>query len=271
VSLAVTNLDGLGVAVTVTNQATGDSVVPLAYDLFNAINAEPGLQGPDGITAEDFATNLFGQATFDLRARSPEYGAATALRIQLLGSQSLTLNPASTVGLDQNISDLQPRSHLYVKVGSLNLGANFSLDTTTLSDGFHELTAVAYEGTHVRTQNRIILPLQIQNSPLSATLSSTDLVDVVSVQGTYHVTVTANTNTVSAIHLFSTGGELARVDSQSTAVFAVDGNLLGAGLHPFYALVQTSDGLSYRTATVWSRLVDSSKSAPTSKAKVLVR
>ena len=68
--------------------------------------------------------------------------------------------------------------------------------------------------------------------------------------------MTANTDTVSAISLYSTGGLLGTVSSQSTVTFAFEGLSLGAGLHPFYALVQTAGGQQYRTATQWVRLVN---------------
>jgi hypothetical protein len=41
--------------------------------------------------------------------------------------------------LNQNVSDLQPRNHLYLTAGVTNLSLTFPLDTTALSDGSHEL------------------------------------------------------------------------------------------------------------------------------------
>ena len=130
------------------------------------------------------------------------------------------------------------------------------LDTTALQDGYHELTMVAYEGSSVGTQARATLPVQIRNSGLSASIDLVDFFDRSPVQGTYHVQVTANTNTVSQISLFTTGGLLASVTNQATATFSVDGNFLQAGLHPFYAVVQTTNGLQYRTETKSARLIN---------------
>ena len=130
----------------------------------------------------------------------------------------------------------------------------FPLDTTTLADGYHELTAVAYEGSNVRTETKATVPVVVQNSSLSATLTLLDLTNQAPVQGTYHIQVAANTNTVSLITLFSTGGALGMATNVSTAIFQVNGTNLWAGLHPFYALVQTSDGLEYRTQTSWVQL-----------------
>ena len=118
------------------------------------------------------------------------------------------------------------------------------------------MTAVAYEGSHVRTQTSASVPVRIQNSSLSATLTLLDVPDPAPVQGTYHFQVAANATNVSAITLFSTGGALGTASNQGTAVFQVFGTSLCAGLHPFYALVETASGLKYRTETRWVRLVN---------------
>jgi hypothetical protein len=156
--------------------------------------------------------------------------------------------------LTQNLSDLQSRNHLYVTAGASSVALNFPLDTTALSDGYHNLTAVAYEGSDVRTETQVTVPVQIQNSSLSATLTLLDLTNSAPVQGTYHIQVVANTNTVSLITLYSTGGALGAVANQSTATFPVAGTNLWAGLHPFYAIVKASGGLKYRTGTQWVQL-----------------
>ncbi|HWX21048.1 MAG TPA: TIGR03790 family protein [Candidatus Binatia bacterium] len=253
--LLVTKTNGLAITLTVTNQATNGTLASVGQQLFDAVNSAPALQAADGLAAEDFATDPFGSPSFHLRALSPGYNTAT-MTVLLSGSSDLLLSPSSTVPLTQNLSDLQPRNHLYLTAGAPVLPANFSLDTTTLADGFHELAAVAYEGSHVHTQTRAVLPIRVQNTALSATLTHPDLPPSAPVQGTYHIQVAANTNNVSFISLFSTGGLLGVVTHQSTATFVIDGSVLGAGLHPFYALVQTSSGPQYRTENQWVRLVD---------------
>lgn len=169
---------------------------------------------------------------------------------------SLVILPSSQRALTQNLSDLQPRNHLYVAAGASSLTTVFPLDTTVLPEGYHDLTAVAYEGSHVRTQTRLTVPVRIQNSSLEATMTLLDLPAVAPVEGTYHVEVIANTNDITRITLFSTGGALGVVTNQSTATFEVNGTNLWAGLHPFYASVETPAGLQYRTETRWVRLVN---------------
>jgi hypothetical protein len=241
------------VVVSVTNQSGGNSTA-LASQVFNAINTNPGLQGPDGVLADDYVLNP-GAVTFNLYARSPGYQTAKIqVFAQVYPQTKFAVAPQQST-LTQNLSDLEPRNHLYVTAGASSLTLNFPLDTTTLADGYHELTAVAYEGSDSRTQTQKTVPVQIQNSSLSATLTLLDLTNPAPVQGTYHIQVAANTNTASLITLYSTGGALGAVTNQSTATFPVAGTNLWAGWHSFYAIVKTSGGLGYRTGTQRVQLI----------------
>ena len=259
ITFTITKTNGQSVAVAVTNQLSSNSAA-LTSQLYNAINANPALQGNDGVVAGDYTVNKYGTfyyASFNLYARSPGYQAAAIQVIPTVSSSRVpSVTPQGSTTLTQNLSDLQPRNHLYVTAGASSLALIFPLDTTTLADGYHELTAVVYEGSNVRTQTRVTAPVWIQNSSLNATMTLLDLTNSAPVSGTYHIQVAANTNDVSLITLYGTGGALGMVTNQSTATFQVNGTNLWAGLHPFYALVQTSDGLAYRTQTQWVRLVD---------------
>jgi uncharacterized protein (TIGR03790 family) len=256
VQLLVTKTNGVRVTLAITNLSLSATPMDVTTQLFNAINASLDLQGSDGVVADDLLAGWFGAATFNLRARSTGL-AAGSIKLLLTGSANMVLAPAVEFTLTQNLSDLQPRNHLYVAAGATNLALAFPLDTTSLVDGFHELTAVAYEGSHVRTQARTTIPIRVQNSSLSATFTPLDFSDTAPVQGTYHIQVSANTNNVSAIRLFATGGQLDVVTNQPNATFTVNGSTLGAGLHPFYAIVETSAGGSYRTEKRWLRLLSS--------------
>jgi hypothetical protein len=245
--LAITKTNGTQLMLGVTNQAAG-TFTNLVGQLMTLVNASPTLQGLDGVRADDLVVQPLGTVAFNLYARSPGLDAS-GITVSLSGGPSVTSTPAAPSALNQNISDLRARNHLYVTAGATGLGGTFPIDTTQLPDGYHELTAVAYEGSSVRTQTRIVTNIVVMNTPLSATMSMLDLPDIAPVQGTYHIQITANTNNVSTISLFTTGGILNTATNQSTATFVVNGPSLGAGLHPFYALVQTSSGLSYRTQT----------------------
>jgi hypothetical protein len=130
------------------------------------------------------------------------------------------------------------------------------LDTRLLSDGQHELTAVAYEGTHVRTTSRVSLPVLVQNSSLAAALIPVDLPETAPVTGTYHIRVVANQQYITALTLMSTGGQIGSSSNSANTVFTVNGASLGIGRHPFYALAESSSGQKYRTQTYWVRLTD---------------
>src|ERR1022692_1098459 len=253
--VGVAKTNGMTLSLSVTNQLSTATLFDLAQQLAILINSSPDLQGSDGLVAEDVIAGAFGTVAFNLRARGAGWAAA-AIQVQLTASADLFANPPAQVGLDANLSDLLPRNHLYVTAGASRVPLTFALDTTTLADGFHELAAVAYEGSHVRTQTRVTIPVQIQNSPLAASLTLLDIGQTAPVQGTYHVQVVANTNTVSVIDLYSTGGVLDTVTNQPTATFTIQSAVLGAGLHPFYAVVQTVGGMRYRSAVQWVRLVD---------------
>jgi uncharacterized protein (TIGR03790 family) len=249
IQFTFTLTNGQSVVVTVTN-VLGTNSVALAGQLYNAINSNPDLQGNDGVQAEDFMPIPI-SASFNIYARSPGWQAAQILvqpRVYLV----YTTTPQGT--LTQNLSNLEPRNHLYVTAGAPYLDLAFPLATTNLPDGYHLLTAVAYEGSDVRTETHVTVPVQIQNTSLSAALTLLDLTNSAPSEGIYHIQVTASTNTVNLITLFSTGGALGTATNESSAVFQVAGTNLWAGPHPFYAIVQTADGLAYRTQTQWVTL-----------------
>ncbi len=254
--LTVTKTNGASFSVAVTNQSGSATFPGFVQSLLSAIHAEPNLQSPDGVIAEDLVTgNLAGgdpYAQFNLRARSPGIQAA---QLQALLTGSFTISPTTTLGLDDNLNDLRPRNHLYLAAGLTNLNLTFAFNTTTNADGYHELTAVAYEGSHVRTQKRISTNVRIQNHPWSATFTTLLGGTNTALEATLQFAVVANTNNIAKIELFSTGGSLGASNNVDSAAFAIAASYLGIGLHPFYALVTRSDGQQYRTDTKWLRVV----------------
>jgi uncharacterized protein (TIGR03790 family) len=255
--LVVTKTNGNNVTLSVTNTTSGATIGQLLLTLFNDVNGTSALQSSDGIYAadyDDYAPDGLAAADWTLYAQTPGW-AASGIQVTLTASPDLVVLPPGASLLQDNLSDLQARNHLYVASGELSLPVNWTLDTTQLPDGCHELTVVAYEGTSVRTQTRVTRNVRIQNGGLSASLNTlygganTDL------GATLQFSVAANTNSVSTIELFSTGGLLESVTNQDTAVFSVAGTNLGLGLHPFYAIVTDGAGDQYRTATTWIRLI----------------
>jgi hypothetical protein len=255
--LVVTKTNGTQVTLAVTNAAPGTNISGLVGQLINAINGNSTLQAADGLVAADFIPYDYyydiPYAQFNLYARTAGWPASEIL-VAFSGSADLDISPTNTEALNQNVNDLEPRNHLYVTAGVTNLSLTFPLDTTALSDGFHELAAVVYEGSHVRTQARVSQNVRIQNTPLNATFTTLAGASNTVLNFTLLFSVTANTNTISTIELFTTGGSVGAVSNLSSATFTVVATNLGIGLHPFYAVVTRSDGKQYRTGTDWIRI-----------------
>jgi len=255
--VVVNRTNNTPVSFGVTNSAgwTLTQLTQALLDLMNT-NGSPSLQGPDGLRGEDLVTTSLSpqQVEFNLRAGSVGWDAAQ-IQAGLNGSAILTLSPSGSVKLDENVTDLEPRSHVYVTAGVTNLPLGFAFNTTSQPDGYHELTAVAYEGSHVRTQGRVTQNVRIQNSSLSATFTTLFGGSNSAVGATLQFAVVANTNNISKIELFSTGGSLTNVTGVSNATFSIAGTNLGIGLHPFYAMVTGTNGKQYRTETTWIRLI----------------
>ena len=143
-----------------------------------------------------------------------------------------------------------------VRSGVPVLRGQFSLDTRGLADGFHEITAVTFEGSHVQTQQRITLPVEVQNTSLQADLLFRTISESNSIGTPVSAAVTANNQNIASIQLFSTGGLIESSTNQSAATFPISGKNLGAGLHPFWALVVDSDRQQYRTRTRYMRFTN---------------
>ena len=268
----VIKTNGQTVVVSLTNNTAGTTIAQFATAFFNTVNSSPNLTGVDGVSVENVVmhenfTFVYGpddhSGGWDIRPRSPGW-LASQVKVRVRGGLNLTVTPSTTNTLDVNLADLQPRNHLYVTAGLTNLPLTVALNTTTLADGYHDLTAVAYEGSHVRTQKRISQNVVIQNSSLNATFNLVAGGTNSFVGNTLQFSVIANTNNVSKIELFATGGSLGSVLGQSNAVFNVAGTNLGVGLHPFYAIVTTVTGKQYRTQTIWVRLFETEPPFPVS-------
>ncbi len=257
---SVTKTNGATVTLSMTNPPGNSSTPALIQMLLNTINTNADLLAADGLWAADFIDYTIYQVPsinggeFNLYAQTPGW-PSSQVQVSLSGSPNFDISPTGTNGLDENVGDLQPRNHVYVTAGVTNLPITFAFNTTTVADGYHELTAVAYEGSHVRTQRRVAQTVVVQNSPLAAALNCLVGGTNTALEATLQFSVVANTNNITSIELFSTGGSLGAATNQSSVVFGVPGSFLGIGLHPFYAAVTRADGRQYRTDTKWIRII----------------
>ncbi len=252
-SLDVFKTNGTEVRVSVTNTVDGAKISDFTQTFMSQINSNALLQTQDGVFASDLSPSPW-LAFFYIRGRSAGW-PASQVEVQLHSSPNLVPLPAGAVPLQDNLTDLRPRNHLYLSSGAQVLPVNFDLDTTRFQDGYHQLTAVGYEGTSVRTQTRISRQVVFQNTRLSATLALQPGGTNVTLDATLTFTVTANNPDVATVDLFSTGGSVASTTNQNPATFVVPAASRGPGLQPFYALVTDVSGNQYRTATTWLRII----------------
>lgn len=249
--------NGTIVTLGVTNLTAGATVGTMAQNLMNLINSTPALESADGVIAADFFDDdPYGEATaqFFLYPRTPGWPASQIVAM-LNSSTNLQVTPTGMNPLADNVSDLRPRNHFYVSSGAISLPVNFACDTTRLPDGYHQLTAVAYEGTSVRTQTRVVRNVVIENTSLTATLTALPAGTNAALNQQLQFTVTPNATDIARIELFSTGGSAGVATNQAAAAFTVSAAWLGQGLHPFYALVTDQSGHRYQTQAVYYRVL----------------
>jgi uncharacterized protein (TIGR03790 family) len=255
--LDFTKTNGTPVTISVTNTTSGTTIATLVQNLANLVNANLALQAADGVLASDFGDDTYCgiiAAQFILYARSPGW-PASQIRVTFTASTNLLALPPGTNRLQDNLTDLRPRNHLYVSSGATALPASFVLDTTQFPDGFHQLTAVAHEGTSVRTQTRVSRVVQVRNTALAATFTPLLTGTNATLDMPLQISVTPNTTRISRLELFSTGGSVGVVSNQPSAVFTVPSGTLGLGLHPFYVLVTDTARNRFQTETDWIRLI----------------
>ncbi len=282
IQVAFMKTNGAIVTVAVTNTVPGHTAANMIESLAGLISANPALASADGlnlpVSVSDFYDYDAVGVQFFVYANSPGWPASqilatwtTSTNLQAIPAgtnplpPSLCWNawldtnpqatPASTAPLADNVNDLRPKNHLYVSSGANSLAVNYPCDTTQMADGWHQLTAVGYEGTSVATQTRVTRTVQVTNTSLSATLAALPAGTNAALGQSLQFTVTANTTNLARIELFSTGGSQGVVSNQAAAVFAVSASYLGLGLHPFYAVVTDQAGHRYQTSTAWYDII----------------
>jgi len=245
--------NGESITVGATNPPAG-TTANLVRQVLQQVNQSPLLQGPDGVSAEDIFVMSDKLVSFFLYARSPGLAAAR-IECAWTAPDHFQMDPSAPVRLDENGPDLASRNHLYLTAGGTNLDLTFLFDTAAYPDGHHELTAVAYEGSSVRTQTRATDRVRIRNTPLEATLRCPVGQTEFAVEAAVPFDVVANRTDIDRIELFGTGGRLAGMTNAQTAAFALPGTELGAGQHSVVAVVVASDGARYQTAPFEFRLL----------------
>lgn len=160
---------------------------------------------------------------------------------------------SGTIVLTPNASTSHPSGailthDLYVdglRVATVNAGQAFSLDTTTLADGHHDLRVVTYDNTTVASQGRWVGTLTTNNFGRNVTLGVNPPSGHLSTL--FQATLNASGGAVSEVRLLH-NGRVAAAANGAGAVFDLLGNVFGGGTVRLIAEAIYTDGKRARSA-----------------------
>ncbi len=162
-------------------------------------------------------------------------------------SGTITLSPtASTAHPSGAIDTLE----LYIDgllTDTIVPGQTFTIDTTTLADGWHDLRVLAYDDTPQRNVGRWIGALQVNNTGRSVGLSPQTTTGDLSTQFDFDLAATGGT--VQELRLIHNGAVVAAA-AAGNATLSVFGLSLGAGPARVFAEALFDDGQRVRSAPV---------------------
>jgi uncharacterized protein (TIGR03790 family) len=176
VRAVVTRLD----SVVVTNEAmavsNGTPAIQLLTQLRDAVNADPNLDTASGCKVSylwnppAFGFSNPPEAYFAARTNTWE-GHNLFLDYLILTNAGSTLaGPGFSDNFNDNASTLGARGVVFLAAGQPSLVASYTLATTNLPDGPHELMAVAYDGSAVMAQGRVTIPFVVDNNSITCRL-----------------------------------------------------------------------------------------------------
>lgn len=174
VRAVVTNLAGAMYSNQVV-AASGDTALSLLTNLAGVVNADTNLQDSTGCEVKwigfNYKINKY-EAYFVARTNTWE-GERLYLRYDVVKQSGSGLtNDSFSDRFNDNADVLSARATVFLSEGSTNLSAGYSLITTNLADGPHELTVVAYEGTAVKTQGRVTIPFIVDNHAVECAITN---------------------------------------------------------------------------------------------------
>lgn len=240
--VVVTTRDGL----VVTNEVvadTGWNARTVMQELRAAVNSHPDLVGSNGVFAGRYASNPYAGNVADLafHARTPGWSGAT---------QSVTLSETAVSAnffggglFNDNTNVLTARGMIYLSAGSAELGAAYTLATTNLPDGPHELRVVAHRGDGPGSQGHLVRTIRVKNHDLTCAI--TNLPGVFQVHEGDPVPVRGEaafpSGTLTGI-LLRVEGKPAAWTNTAAFAFTVDSGALGIGNATVQAQAFLDDG-----------------------------
>ena len=250
--LVITNLAGVAVTNEVVASAN-DDINTLLHKLASTVNSNPSLQGGDGCEMKWVTvTNIYYNPSEHegyLVARTNTwqgYNLHVAYSVITQPSSSL-VGPGFTDYFNDNSNVLSARATVFLSEGRTNLVGTYSLVTTNIADGPHELTAIVYEGTAVRTQGRVTIPFVVDNNAIACAITNppTDGTALLSESVTAYVQASAVTSVE-----FYVEGKLMASTNAPPYVFSFAATNYGVGRVNLQAKAFASGGNSVLSSSV---------------------
>ena len=193
VRVVVTNLDNATFTNEVTARSTNDTPYSLLTNLAATVNADPGLTNSRGCVLKWV---MDGEGYLVARTNGWEGGGLFVSYSVITQPGSTLTGPDFTDQFNDNSNMVTARATVFLSEGRTKLTASYSLDTTVLADGPHELMVVAYEGTAVRTQGRVTIPFVVDNHSVACAITNPPACGTALLSGsiTAHVQASAATS-----------------------------------------------------------------------------
>jgi uncharacterized protein (TIGR03790 family) len=250
--LVVTNLAG----VTVTNEAVAsasDDRNTLLRKLASAVNSDPNLQGGTGcemkwVTVTNVYIDPIQHEAYLVARTNTWQGYNLHVTYSVVNQAGSTLvGPGFTDHFNDNSNVLSARATIFLSEGRTNLVGTYSLVTTNLADGPHELTAVVYEGTAVRTQGRVTIPFVVDNNAVACAITNPPTGGTALLSES--VTAYVQASSVTSVEFYVEGKRLASTNA-IPYVFSFAATNYGVGSVTLQAKAYASTGESVLSSNV---------------------
>lgn len=207
--------------------------LPLGDAVFRSIAAMPF----QGMLYGDPLTRPF---TYIPQVSVPDAPTGTVSGTIVLSPSGTTPNPnANVIQFDLYIDG--------VLTDSIGTGAQFTVDTTTLADGWHDLRVLGSDGTLRVATGRWLGSMTTSNHGHS--ISATPLVTSGDLSTAFPIDISASGSGISEVRLTHNGRVVAAA-AGSAATLTVSGLMLGAGAPEVIAEALLSDGSVVRSDPV---------------------
>ena len=179
------------------------------------------------------------------------------------GSISVAATATAVAGVETNLDlavdgrIVRPGLPAGETISATRVAGGFTLDTTTLSDGYHEFRLIAYNTTPVRSQGYALRPVTVNNAGMGVALSAPATLDR-RASGSFTVTPTGLSG-VTNISIRFLGQKLANLGAGGGTV-SIPGSRFGFhGTNSVYAVAERNDGSQISSAPqqvvmTWSAL-----------------